>query len=235
LQRLKGVEISSIGEVAIALRKVLASLPFTKIADAVECLDEARETFTQVGADHSSELGAMRDQIILAQNAVNEAAMIIRRAEEGIQQYLARLGEEHSGGQSPTAQIRVHAPQPNLWNSPEIHDSPNRPDPKKIAISEPVKIHILDGDGHGNGGHLAGTGVPGKKEFPVTWDDHKIIRVALDVAKNPDWLPKFQLNDRWLLRGVREGVTLGVVVEPHGAVVSAYPVSGPGVIRNPKR
>ena len=55
--------------------------------------------------------------------------------------------------------------------------------------------HILDGDRWG-GGHRHGTGRPGKTEFPVGWDDQKIIGHVLGVARAPDDLPVFQANRR---------------------------------------
>jgi len=41
--------------------------------------------------------------------------------------------------------------------------------------------HILDGDRTG-GGHRAGTGRPGRSEFPTDWSDKKIIHEISDVA-----------------------------------------------------
>src|SRR6188508_1081791 len=60
------------------------------------------------------------------------------------------------------------------------------------------------GDG---GGHRHGTGIPGKTEFPASWDDKKIIDTVVDVARRPDLPPKHQeSNDRWVVRGTRDDV-----------------------------
>jgi len=51
-------------------------------------------------------------------------------------------------------------------------------------VSPQKRTHILDGDATG-GGHRAGTGNPGKSEFPAGWSDDKIIHEISDVATDP--------------------------------------------------
>lgn len=55
----------------------------------------------------------------------------------------------------------------------------------------------------------------------------------LDVAKNPDEVPRRQHNGRWRATGVRGGVEIVVLIEQSGEIHIGYPVRGPGVIRNP--
>jgi hypothetical protein len=94
--------------------------------------------------------------------------------------------------------------------------------------------HILDGDRWG-GGHRHGTGRPEKTEFPAGWDDERIIGQIVDVARFPDARPVLQANDRWRVRGERDGVAITVVVHPDGRIWAAWPEEGsPGGIRNPR-
>ncbi|MEU0505416.1 EndoU domain-containing protein [Nocardia sp. NPDC005998] len=109
--------------------------------------------------------------------------------------------------------------------------------PGSISITQGRRIHILDGDGdEDGGGHAPGVGAPGKTEFPDTdtWDDDHIIDSILDVARNPDQAPVLQDNGRWKVSGVRDGVLIEVIVDADGSVRTGYPVSGPGVVTNPK-
>lgn len=108
------------------------------------------------------------------------------------------------------------------------------PVPGTISMSQLGRIHILDGDGKGNGGHAPGVGIPGKTEFPDTdlWTDDRIINNIQDVAKNPDQVPVFQDHGTWKVTGTRDGVLIEVIVDPSGNIVTGYPVSGPGVYKN---
>jgi len=53
------------------------------------------------------------------------------------------------------------------WDSVDVVDRPAMED---IRMSSERTTHILDGDETG-GGHRHGVGVPGKTEFPASWDD----------------------------------------------------------------
>lgn len=109
------------------------------------------------------------------------------------------------------------------------------PHAEQVRISEERRGHILDGDPDNptGGGHKPGTGRPGKTEFPLSWDDDKIIQEVLDVAKDPDGQAVSGRFDRWQYIGTRDGVQIKVILEADGSVVSGYPLHGPGVIRNP--
>lgn len=83
------------------------------------------------------------------------------------------------------------------------------------------------------GGHAPGVGRRATSEFPPGWSDEHIISVVKDVANDPSETPRQQQNGRWRCAGERFNVHLIVLVEDNGHVHTAYPVAGPGVLRNP--
>jgi hypothetical protein len=119
------------------------------------------------------------------------------------------------------------------WDSVDAEDRPKAED---IHVTPERTTHILDGEPGGGGGHRHGTGIPGKTEFPASWDDKKIIDTVVDVARRPDLPPKHQeSNDRWVVRGTRDDVEVVVVVARDGQIWTSWPTPGsPGVVKNPK-
>ncbi|MCF2972096.1 hypothetical protein L1047_12910 [Synechococcus sp. Nb3U1] len=127
-------------------------------------------------------------------------------------------------------------------------------------ISPQREKHILYSDASG-GRHLSGVGNPGKTEFPPSWTPQKIPETAADLATRSGlgWLqqnepgqgtihtspsgPRFTNAEapvRYLVMNsdgslpVVDGVTTGVVIESDGeGIITAVPISGSGVIRNP--
>ncbi len=99
--------------------------------------------------------------------------------------------------------------------------------------------HILAGDlpkptgePSKGGGHRPGLGKADKSEFPIGWDDERIIETVMQTARQPE---EGALDKgRYLSFAIVDGVLVKVVVRPDGSVVSGFPVSGPGVVRNPK-
>ncbi|GAA3534083.1 EndoU domain-containing protein [Amycolatopsis ultiminotia] len=83
------------------------------------------------------------------------------------------------------------------------------------------------------GGHAAGTGRRATTEFPPGWSAEQIIAVVKDVANDPGEPRRLQYNGRWRCAGERYGVQVVVLVNGDGLVHTGYPVSGPGVVRNP--
>ncbi len=81
------------------------------------------------------------------------------------------------------------------------------------------------------GGHGAGRGRPGKREFPATWTDDELIDRAMDVAQHPSGAVELP-DGRFRAFGERAGVLIGVVVTAGGQLLTAYPVTGPGVVQN---
>jgi hypothetical protein len=98
------------------------------------------------------------------------------------------------------------------------------------------RTHILVGDSTG-GGHMF-PGKPGKSVFPQSWSGDKIMHEVADVVTDPKivWQPNRVVagKQRFKATGIRDGVEIVVIVEPEGVgIVTAWPQSGPGVIRNP--
>jgi EndoU nuclease-like protein len=118
------------------------------------------------------------------------------------------------------------------WDSVE-----DPPPAENIRISPERGAHILDGEPDDGGGHRHGTGKEGKTEFPVSWNDEKVMDNVLDVARRPDSPPVLQqFNKRWFCSGIREGVEISVIVLRSGDVWTAWPEEGgPGVVRNPRK
>ncbi|MBW3639432.1 MAG: EndoU domain-containing protein [Actinobacteria bacterium] len=99
--------------------------------------------------------------------------------------------------------------------------------------------HILAGDlpaptgePSKGGGHRPGLGKPGKSEFPPGWDDERIIKTVMQTARQPE---EGKLDrGRYVTFTRVDGVLVKVVVKPDGSVVTGFPDSGPGVVRNPR-
>ena len=93
-------------------------------------------------------------------------------------------------------------------------------------------IHILYGDKTG-GGHMW-PGMPGKTPFPENWSAPKVMHEVSDIASDPtlravrpdgktDLFYKSGKPARFVVEGVREGVTIKVVVEPAGeGIITAH-------------
>lgn len=109
--------------------------------------------------------------------------------------------------------------------------------PAHIADLEPARrTHILDGDGPTSGGHRAGTGKPGKTEFPASWSDDDIIDRVMQTAMRPDRVLTQEGRGTLLAVATHHGVRIEVAVTPDGRVVTAYPTpGGAGVIDSLRR
>ena len=103
-------------------------------------------------------------------------------------------------------------------------------------LSQKRRTHILDGDGpKKGGGHRAGTGKPGKTEFPPDWSDDDIIKRVMHVATRPESVRVQPRSPNLLAQAQYDGVTVSVVVSPDGHVLTAYPEpGGRGVVDNPR-
>jgi len=107
------------------------------------------------------------------------------------------------------------------------------PTPDAIHLTPQQTTHILRGDGSG-GGHAPGVGIPGKTEFPRGWTDEAIIAAALSVARDPEEVERSRVSARWEATGWCAGVRVRAIVADDGFVVTAVPLDGPGIVRNPK-
>lgn len=95
------------------------------------------------------------------------------------------------------------------------------------------RSHILDGEVRPNGtyggGHRAGTGFPGKSEFPASWSDDQIMHYISDVATDPlSTTVRTQGRDVFVA-GTRDGIDIEVLIR-NGEIWTAYPTNVP---RNP--
>jgi hypothetical protein len=106
--------------------------------------------------------------------------------------------------------------------------------PRHIKDLTPQRrVHILDGDDTG-GGHRAGTGIALKSEFPADWTDDEIIDRVMKAAQHP-YLAFPQKRNRFQIYALQNDVSIKIVVEADGTIVTAHPIDGPGVVRNPRR
>jgi hypothetical protein len=122
------------------------------------------------------------------------------------------------------------SPRPSAWDSIDAADRPPLDD---LHLTADRAEHILHGDRTG-GGHLSGTGQPGKTEFPASWDSAAIVDAVKAVASSPGTVRK-QWNDRWKARGTCNEVPVTVIIDPDAAIRTAWPDEGsPGVVRNPE-
>jgi RHS repeat-associated protein len=109
----------------------------------------------------------------------------------------------------------------------EAHgDDSNKPN----LLDPTAEDHILNGDKTG-GGHRAGTGKPGKSEFPTDWSDDKIKGEISDVATDPTSSVSPGRNGRQVVEGTRDGIDITVIVDSNGRIVTGFPTNVP---RNPR-
>lgn len=81
----------------------------------------------------------------------------------------------------------------------------------------------------------------GKVLFPKTWDEQKIKKIVSDIAIDPnlEWIPLTSSGEsltkdgkpaRFAVKGISDGVTIRVIVEPNGeGIIAYYPICGQGV------
>jgi len=142
--------------------------------------------------------------------------------------------EQESGRRQPDrpavrAELAEAPPARSAWHA--VY-APGRPPLDALHVDRERATHILDGDATG-GGHRHGTGTPGKTEFPADWDDATIMGNIAAVARVPDSV-EHQPNGRWFTRGECDSISIVVIVNPDGAIWTAWPEEGrPGVVRNP--
>jgi len=79
-----------------------------------------------------------------------------------------------------------------------------------------------------------GAGTPGKTEFPESWSDDDILDAIREVAGNGAVDRPAHREGDLVIVGEVDGVIIEVVVQPNGEVRTAYPLSGKGVVRNPR-
>jgi RHS repeat-associated protein len=131
---------------------------------------------------------------------------------------------------TPVAAPVVDSPAASAANAPAASadsDLVNLASPKRTT-------HITVGDATG-GGHLW-PGAPGKTPFPQDWSTEQIMHHVSDIATDPalPWVQqtgkpgtlftKAGAPARFLVTGVRGGVTINVIIEPAGeGIITAFP------------
>lgn len=160
---------------------------------------------------------------------------------ERIDQWLESYPAEVLGLPNHTGSPAAEDPTGNITSTP----IPDAAGPNVVTMENPHSIdsvsiptdrarHILDGEGR-SGGHRFGTGTPGKTEFPASWSDDDILDAIRQVAGTGTVIGPAHREGDLLISGEVNGVTIRVVVQPNGEVRTGYPVSGDGVIENPRR
>jgi hypothetical protein len=97
-------------------------------------------------------------------------------------------------------------------------------------IDERGQKHILEGNGVDSGGHRAGTGTPGKSEFPKEWSDQKILETISDVATDPASSREAGKWGTTISTGVRDGIEIKTF-DNGSRINSGFPSNTP---RNPQ-
>ena len=112
---------------------------------------------------------------------------------------------------------------------------PPRPfDAPSVHVPPEAAGAILEGVPGVGGGHRPGAGLPGRTEFPSDWPDARILDALANVARGGTVLAHTR-SGAALVEGAVQGVLINVVVASDGAIGAGWPVSGPGVARNPRR
>ncbi|MEV4656800.1 hypothetical protein [Micromonospora sp. NPDC049301] len=161
-----------------------------------------------------------------------------------ISQQRHRAGSSGSGATNSAPTQRNGPPTPPTPPQPTLPPAPTRPpNPGDIRYTDASKKHIIEGEGGRQGGHLAGTGLSDKTEFPKTWVEPKIRDAAIQVTqqgppvKGPYPSRDAGGNPRWAYdyEGVVDRVKVKTTVFADGEIRTSYPpdTSDPGVIKNP--
>lgn len=158
------------------------------------------------------------------------------RIEQWLEAYpIEELGlPNHTGSPIPDnpADTIISTPIPEETGSNiVVMENPHSID--NVSIPEDRARHILDGEGR-SGGHRFGTGTPGKTEFPENWSDDDILDAIREVAGTGTVVGPAHREGDLLIAGEVDGVEIEVVVRPDGRVRTGYPVSGNGIVRNPR-
>lgn len=106
----------------------------------------------------------------------------------------------------------------------------NIPHPAAVELTQSRIEHILYGNETG-GGHLYGTGIPCKSEFPQDWDSGDIIRTVEKIAANDNLKWRRELNGYYAAEEKVDGIKVRVILsEDKTRVITGYPIN---VKRNP--
>jgi hypothetical protein len=206
-------------------------------------LDRARDLAASITASRE-QAAAVRDRLV-ALGIERGSAQIdtsVQQIEEG-QAQAGAIAERLASALAAVDAARVGAggasggsgPSPGTRTGPTAPaKAPDYPHDRPHEISWSDLIHVCHGDENNDlkGGHLAGTGRPGKTEFPTEWDDERVRAALTAVAAAPEKIKRLRHN-KFAATGVHRGVEVTVVVRSNGSIEAGWPVGGPGVRKNP--
>ncbi|AWR20898.1 hypothetical protein AURMO_00279 [Aurantimicrobium photophilum] len=103
-----------------------------------------------------------------------------------------------------------------------------------VPVTEELLRHVWEGEPNGHqGGHRSGLGREGKTEFPAHWTPDIVENAIRTILEKPQFVGHYG-NDIVLgsnFRGIMVVVKLKMR-RNHLFIDSAFPDSGPGVVRN---
>jgi hypothetical protein len=215
----------------------------TLIAALRTNLDQVRDLITGIAASREQATD-VRDQVgaLGIQNSAAQAATTVDKLEEG-QAQAAALSDKLEAALAAAEAARAGAGGKSRGGSggdapttaPRSQGTRGYPQNLAHPTSWSDLFHICHGDENNmqKGGHLAGTGRPGKTEFPPDWDVDDVLEALVAVATHPEKADRHN-SGNWAAKGVHRGVRLCVMVRPDGSIEAGWPESGPGVRTNPK-
>lgn len=193
-----------------------------KVAIINVALDKSNEA--------QSQISTAKESLLNAKTVLEGAISTLREAQTCIQSLINLATTAPAPVQATPAQI------PIIFSGgpPEVILD-KYPYGKIKPPSEAALDHICDGHPtkKESGGHLHGTGRPGKTEFPDGWGRLEISE-ALTAVANLAENPRHRKNGEWYAQGTFQNVTVNAVVQPDGSITAGWPVRGPGVICNPE-
>ncbi|WP_406234313.1 nucleotidyl transferase AbiEii/AbiGii toxin family protein [Nocardia sp. NBC_01009] len=194
-----------------------------RIATAYTVAPEARARAVVDALAETFDAACLRDQAAKDLSVFRLEPSELAHLHEAIDRVVSR---------NPIHRIEPYDAPPggSAWNAPGAATHSKFPPLERLSIPDYYLTLILDGDT--GGGHRYGTGTPGTTEFPERWDDATAVRYIKEIAAAPD-RALFQANGYWNVIGVRDGVTVTVIVGSDGRIRAAWPEYGRGVFRNP--
>lgn len=200
-----------------------------KGAETVSVLNKVDDTVKI--ASKVNELGAVTDDLVRAGSKADDVTKAASPVDEA-----ADLGKVEDATKLANEAEEAVLPLPSKDEPAQSAAAvtPSSAPTELVDLTTPSRrTHILDSDATG-GGHRAGTGKPGKTEFPASWSDDQIMHQVSDIATDPHAVPDPSNSPRLYDRrgrpirhsytSVRDGVEIQVVVEPAtGEIISSYP------------
>lgn len=219
----------------------------TLIAAIRTNIDQTRQLIAGLGATHeeatelSNRLGTLgvegsAAQVAVVADKIEEGQAQANALVERLEAALAALEAARTGAGGGAGGSGSTGPPPNPPPvTPAPRGAPGYPHHQPHPMSWSDLIHITHGDENNmqRGGHLAGTGRPGKTEFPPDWDVEDVRDALTEVATHPE-TTKLHNSGKWRAEGVYRGVRMCVMVRQDGSIEAGWPESGPGVRTNPR-